>query len=95
MSSSNLTFETLDKVFIIHGNSTLHTALEMICCTKGSWKRAAVYLGGGQPIHIFKSRSFDLRSYESIHDESNESSSDRLFRIVYIGTWCPKQPLSQ
>lgn len=62
MSSSNLTFKTLDNVTIIYGNNTLHTALEMLCCTKGSWKRAAVYLEGGQPIHIFKSRSFDLTS---------------------------------
>lgn len=51
MSSSNLTFERLENVFI--SNDTLHTALEMLCCIKGSWKRAAVYLEGGQPIHNF------------------------------------------
>lgn len=37
-------------------NDTLHTALGMLCCTKGSWKRAAVYLEGGQPIHKFLNR---------------------------------------
>lgn len=40
-------------MFIIYGEDSLHTTLQMLCRTKGSWKRAAVYLGGGQPNSVF------------------------------------------
>lgn len=45
-----------------------------------------MYLGGGQPIHIFIFVIEIIGPYGSLHGDLNEFSSDRLFRIVYIET---------